>query len=99
KLDYSLFTPRGHYTRNADLQRYFVAMSVLGQSAFCLPGTTDCPGLEPARLAILASRVLVSDPSLLALWHQLYDPTAFLVGLADDYTPLEVSKAAQAATS
>jgi len=99
KIDYSLFTPRGHYTRNAALQRYFVAMSVLGQSAFCLPGTTDCPGLEPARLAILASRVLVSDPSLLALWHQLYDPTAFLVGLADDYTPLEVSKAAQAATS
>ncbi len=33
-------------------------MSVLGQLAFCLPGTIDCPGMEPARLSVLASRVL-----------------------------------------
>jgi hypothetical protein len=94
KIDYSLFTPRGHYTRNTELTRYFKAMSVLGQSAFCLPGTKDCSGLDPARMAILASRVLVQDPAMTALWRQLYDPTAFLVGLADDYTPLEVAAAA-----
>ncbi len=98
KIDYSLFTPRGHYTRNEDLTRYFVAMSVLGQLAFCLPGTTDCPGVEPARLAILASRVLAEDATLVALWRQIYEPTAFLVGLADDYTPLEVAGAARAVT-
>ena len=97
KIDYSLFTPRGHYTRNAALTRYFKAMSVLGQSAFCLPGTKDCPGLEPARIGILASRVLVEDPDLVGLWRDLYEPTAFLVGLADDYTPLEVAAAAQKA--
>jgi hypothetical protein len=95
EIDYSLFTPRGHYTRNEDLTRFFVAMSVLGQLAFCLPETTDCPGLEPARMAILASRVLVEDPELLELWRQIYEPTAFLVGLADDYTPLEVAGAAR----
>ena len=99
KLDYSLLTPRGHYTRTASLRRYFVAMSVLGQSAFCLPGTRDCPGLEPARLAILASRVLAGNADLVALWRDIYEPTAFLVGLADDYTPLEVAAAAEAATS
>ena len=49
KIDYSLFTPRGHYTRNADLTRYFVAMSVLGQLAFCLPGTTRLPRRRAAR--------------------------------------------------
>ena len=38
-MDYSLFTPRGHYTRNEDLTRYFVAMSVLGQHAFPLEGS------------------------------------------------------------
>ena len=92
----SLFTPRGHYTRNADLKRYFVAMSVLGQSAFCLPGTIGCRGLEAARLAILASRALAGNPDLVALWRELYEPTAFLVGLADDYTPLEVAAAARA---
>ncbi len=96
-VDYSLFTPRGHYTRNADLTRYFVAMSVLGQLASCLPGTIDCPGLEPARTAILAARALARNPELVELWRELYEPTAFLVGLADDYTPIEVAAAAQAA--
>lgn len=94
KIDYSIFTPRGHYTRNADLTRYFVAMSVLGQSAFCLPDTLDCPGIEPARLGILASRVLASDETLAERWRRIYEPTAFLVGTADDYTPLEVAAAA-----
>jgi Protein of unknown function (DUF3160) len=93
-IDYSLFTPRGHYTRTAALTRYFEAMSVLGQSAFCLPGTIDCGnGLGPARMGILAARVLVRDPALTALWRDIYEPTAFLVGLADDYTPLEVAAA------
>lgn len=93
KIDYSLFTPRGHYTRNAALGRFFTAMSVLGQSAFCLPGTTDCPGTAPVRMAVLAARVLVEDPELIALWRTIYEPTAFLVGLADDYTPLELADA------
>jgi len=94
-VDYSLFTPRGHYTRNAQLTRFFVGMSVLGQLAFCLPGTVDCPGTEPARIGILASRVLDRNPDLIALWRQIYEPTAFLVGVADDYTPLEVEAAAK----
>lgn len=96
EIDYSLFTPRGHYTRTAGLTRYFVAMSVLGQLAFCLPGTADCPGVEPARMAILASRLLADDAALLENWRRIYEPTAFLVGLADDYTPLEVAGAARA---
>jgi hypothetical protein len=95
RIDYSLFTPRGHYTRNADLTRYFLAMSVLGQLAFCLPGTIDCPGIEPARIAVLASRVLTRDAPLVERWRRIYEPTAFLVGLADDYTPFEVAAAAE----
>ncbi|HSD48312.1 MAG TPA: DUF3160 domain-containing protein [Actinomycetota bacterium] len=98
KIDYSLFTPRGHYTRNADLTRYFVAMSVLGNLAFCLPGSSECPGLEPTRMAILASRVLTADDALLERWRLIYEPTAFLVGLADDYTPAEVRDAARDVT-
>ena len=97
KVDYSLFTPRGHYTRTPELRRFFTGMSVLGQLPFCLPGTQDCPGVEPARLGALAARVLVSKPALVALWRDIYEPTAFLVGLADDYTPLEVAAAAPAA--
>jgi hypothetical protein len=96
KIDYSLFTPRGHYTRNGDLTRYFLGMSVLGQLAFCLPGTTGCPsGVEPARLGVLSSRVLTSNERLVERWRRIYEPTAFLVGLADDYGPDEVAAAAE----
>ena len=53
-VDYSLFRPRGHYTRNADLERYFRGMSQLGNNAFLLG--------ESMALGILASRVLLADP-------------------------------------
>ncbi len=95
-LDYSIFTPRGHYTRTPQLTRFFLGMSVLGQLSACLPGTYKCPGIEPARIGILASRALDSSPELIALWREIYEPTAFLVGTADDYTPLDVQKAAEA---
>ncbi len=93
--------PRGHYTRTPALQRYFVAMSVLGQSAFCLPGTRACsPGdaALPTRVGLLASRVLLGTPQRAALWASVYEPTAFLVGLADDYTPAELATAARTVT-
>lgn len=93
-VDYSLFTPRGHYTRTPELTRYFVAMSVLGQLPFCLPGAGDCPSADPATVGVLAARVLASSPVLVDLWKAIYEPTAFLVGTADDYTPLEVADAA-----
>jgi hypothetical protein len=95
-IDYSIFTPRGHYTRNPQLTRFFLGMSVLGQLSACLPGTYKCPGIEPTRIGILASRALDSSSDLIALWHQIYEPTSFLVGVADDYTPLDVQKAAEA---
>ena len=85
--DYSLYKPRGHYTRNADLERYFRAMSVLGNSAFFL----DSDSLQ---IGLMASRVLLSDPTLVDMWRRIYEPTAFLVGAADDYTPFEAATAA-----
>jgi hypothetical protein len=94
-VDYSIFTPRGHYTRTPQLTRFFLGMSVLGQLSACLPDTYKCPGVEPTRIGILASRALDSSSDLVALWHQIYEPTSFLVGVADDYTPLDVQKAAE----
>jgi hypothetical protein len=97
KVDYSFFTPRGHYTLTPALRRFFVAMSVLGQEGFCLPGTLDCPGTGPARLGIAAALAVTSDTRARTLWHEIYDPTAFLVGLSDDYTPEEVAAAVRKA--
>ncbi|MCP4968409.1 MAG: DUF3160 domain-containing protein [bacterium] len=82
KVDYSLFRPRGHYTRNADLERYFRAMSQLGNNAFLVTKNLD--------LGILASRVLLADPAVIEQWRQIYEPTSWLVGAADDYTPFEL---------
>jgi hypothetical protein len=90
QIDYSLFTPRGHYTLTPALTRFFLSMSVLGQLAFCLPGTAACPGTAPMREGILAANDIATDAKAEGLWQSIYAPTAFLVGLADDYTPAEV---------
>ncbi len=83
-VDYSLFKPRGHYTRSDDLERYFRAMSMLGQGSFFLND------LESLQVGLLATRALVADPALLEAWQLIYEPTAFMVGMADDYSPLEL---------
>jgi Protein of unknown function (DUF3160) len=87
-VDYSLFKPRGHYTRTDDLERYFRAMSMLGQASFF---THDADSL---RVGVLAARPLVADAAFTRSWQLVYEPTAFLVGLADDYTPYELAAAA-----
>ncbi|MFA5785384.1 MAG: DUF3160 domain-containing protein [Actinomycetota bacterium] len=93
KVDYSLYVPRGHYTRSEDLKRYFKAMSVLGQSKFSLANPASL------RLGLLVSRLLEAGTAqsrpLHELWAQIYDTTAFLVGSADDYTPSELAAAAK----
>ena len=87
-IDYTLFAPRGHYTRSADLERYFLAMSALG----LLGAELDQPA--PLRAQLLVARSITSTPALEQAWSQLYEPTAFLMGAADDYTPLELAAAA-----
>ena len=100
KLDYSLFTPRGHYTLTKQLTQFFVAMSVLEQYGFCVPGSQSCSTLDPARIGLLASTAFAStggSSSIVSLWHDIYDPTSFMVGLSDDYTPSELMTAVSAA--
>ena len=87
-VDYSLFRPRGHYTRTPELERYFRAMSLLGLEGFALDeGVGVVPGL-------LVTRPMVADRDLLEGWRALYEPTAFLVGLADDVDPLQLAAVA-----
>jgi hypothetical protein len=101
RTDYSLYTPRGHYTRSAALTRYFVAMSLLGQTAFAFP-SDQSPADEAAvaRGALMAARLVTkaggATPETINLWRDLYEATAFLVGAADDYTPAEMVTATDA---
>jgi hypothetical protein len=86
-VDFTQFTPRGWYANDPVLTPYFLGMAFLGQESFAVN--------EPAslRMAALLTRLLTTDPKLAAAWKLVYEPTAFVVGAADDYTPTELAAA------
>lgn len=88
-IDYSLLTPRGHYTRTEDLTRFFKAMALLGNAGFSVTDT------ETFRVGLLIASLLVRDPNVARDWERIYYPTAFLAGGADDYTPFEAQAVAE----
>ena len=81
---YSLFRPRGHYTRNEQLGRYFRAMMWL-QAA---PLQTDRPA-DMQKAALLAS-VIGGNDALRQLYRQLTEPMTYLMGQPDDVSILQV---------
>ncbi len=91
QVDYSQFIPRGHYTRSDKLKRYFKAMMWFGLVPIALRNQAD--EFEPrlARQAVLMALDVLSgsvgDESLVDVWRDVYEPTAFMVGFADDNTP------------
>lgn len=102
--DYSQYVPRGHYTRSADLERYFKAFMWYGRMAFLLKGDEDwgpsgeaLVSVEDARIQTLQAVLLaqaiegvsVGGRTGRAVWERIYAITAFYVGLADDLTPYE----------
>ncbi len=89
-VDYSRMKPRGHYTRSAELTRYFKAMSMLGNIGFVLAQP------DPFRVGLLLTRSIVTDAGVTASWERIYEATAVIVGAADDYTPFEADQAAAA---
>ena len=91
-VDYTLFEPRGHYTSSPELTRYFQAMSALGLTAFQLSD------LDQTRTGLMLAKAITANADLTRMWEELYEPTAFLVGLADDYTPFEVVAATDIAS-
>jgi hypothetical protein len=81
--DYSQFIPRGHYTLSEDLKKYFRAMMWYGQMTFRLNDDFE------TRRALLLVQVLrtasaADGSAALTLWENIYDPTVFIVGKADD---------------
>jgi hypothetical protein len=93
-VDYSLFTPRGHYTRSEDLERYFKGMAWYGAVPFPLYRETDGVVTRynlSALTSIVVTTALCSLPAEegVDLWESLYSATASFVGAADDMTPFE----------
>jgi hypothetical protein len=80
---YGQYKPRGHYTRSEDLKMYFKAMMWYGRLTFRLMDPFE------TRRALLVTQALrtttAADGTPAAtLWANIYDPTAFIVGKADD---------------
>jgi hypothetical protein len=86
--DYSQYIPRGHYTKSEELKKYFKAMMWYGRMTFRL---RDAFETQRALLATQAIRTAVSPDGIPAetLWQNIYEPTTFIVGKADDLSYAE----------
>lgn len=81
--DYSQYIPRGHYTLSPELEAYFKAMMWYGRMTYRLKDPFET---QRALLLTQAVRTATSanGNAALTLWHEIYDPTVFIVGKADD---------------
>lgn len=94
KEDYSQYVPRGHYTRSEDLKRYFMTMMWYGRLPLHVPKATDGgEKLLAFKTAVLISWNLSGDGKLRDTWSEIYNPTAFFFGSAEDLTPDNVYSA------
>ena len=89
--DYSQYIPRGHYTRDEALKTYFKAMMWYGRMTFRLKDPIET---QRALLVVQAMRdaQTSSGRPALELWQNIYDPTVFIVGKADDLSIYEYGK-------
>ncbi len=81
--DYSQYIPRGHYTRSEDLKMYFRSMMWYGRLTYRLMDDFET---QRALLLVQAMRSAVASDGTpaLTLWENIYEPTVFIVGKADD---------------
>ncbi len=86
--DYSQYIPRGHYTLSDDLKMYFKAMMWYGRLTF---RQVDDFETRRALLLVQALRSATSSSgvSAVSLWENIYEPTVFIVGKADDLGYIE----------
>ncbi len=93
--DWSQYVPRGHYTKNDDLKRYFRAMMWHGRMTFRASETLETQ--QAALLTLAYQRTSVDGLPADQVWAGIYEPTVFFVGRSDDLTPREYGEALAAA--
>jgi len=86
--DYSQYIPRGHYTRSEELKKYFRTMMWYGRLTFRLRDDFE------TRRALLMTQALrtavaADGTPAMKLWQDIYEPTVFIVGKADDLSFFE----------
>ncbi|MDR3255594.1 MAG: DUF3160 domain-containing protein, partial [Synergistaceae bacterium] len=93
-IDYTQFLPRGHYTTSPALERYFGAMSFLGNAGLALFEADGEPNLQNLKIAALLTLALgkYGDD-----WKSFETPINFLVGEPDDGGLVAYQKSVQSA--
>ena len=88
-FEYSLFRPRGHYTRNDNLKRYFRTMMWLQT----VPLRSDNP-FDMLKANILAVEICDDhdNPRLYSLYKKLTESMNYLMGMPDDVSIEQVNK-------
>ena len=81
---YSLFRPRGHYTRTKELERYFRAMMWMQTAPF---GTDSGDQLKAA---LLMAESIGTNKTLKKAYLSVFDPITYLMGVPDNITILQV---------
>ncbi|WP_103071259.1 DUF3160 domain-containing protein [Aquimarina sediminis] len=88
RFPYSLFKPRGHYTRTDSLKRYFKSMMWLQTAPFCLDNDTHL------KRAALSAATLVNSPNYgeetLKKYNAIMEPINFIIGLPDNVSFLNL---------
>lgn len=75
---YSLFKPRGHYTRSNTLKRYFKAMMWFQTASFCLNDDAQL------RHSIVQASVIRAKSDLMNEYNQITTPLTYLFGEPDN---------------
>lgn len=85
KYPYGLYRPRGHYTRNQRLERYFRAMMWFQNVPQCLDND------EQFRRIVLQAATLNAHPEEMKRCNAMMEPIEFLVGEPDNVAVRQVA--------
>jgi hypothetical protein len=77
--DYSQYVPRGHYTLDDRLARYFKSMMYLGRMNLRVSSS-----METVQACILSRLLTTAASNASALWDDIYSTTSFFAGRSDD---------------
>jgi hypothetical protein len=86
--DYSQYIPRGHYTRSEELKDYFKAMMWYGRLTYRLRDAFETRRALLMTQTIRTATAADGTPAV-TLWQNIYEPTTFIVGKADDLSFFE----------
>lgn len=88
---YNLFKPRGHYTREPQLQAYFKAMMWLQTACFCREQQEQLKR-SIFQAAVLCTYKSIDQTPLIKLYQHIYTPLTFLMGEADNLSIFDIAR-------